>query len=139
LLAIENKELLPSCIFKDQGKQAWGNVLGALPFRKKCSKPGLTVVCFWREAVRGGGSGVGSEEAREGLDTRTSVYVTKILEIMASDVVRGVSSISSLKFQNEELRNLSLSGHVGFDSLPDQLVNKSTSQGFCFNILCVGK
>ncbi|XP_006740192.1 septin-11-like, partial [Leptonychotes weddellii] len=38
---------------------------------------------------------------------------------------------------NEELRNLSLSGHVGFDSLPDQLVNKSTSQGFCFNILCV--
>ncbi|XP_023409107.1 septin-11 isoform X1 [Loxodonta africana] len=40
---------------------------------------------------------------------------------------------------NEELRNLSLSGHVGFDSLPDQLVNKSTSQGFCFNILCVGE
>uniref|UniRef100_A0A8C1MKY1 Septin n=1 Tax=Cyprinus carpio TaxID=7962 RepID=A0A8C1MKY1_CYPCA len=31
------------------------------------------------------------------------------------------------------------SGHVGFDSLPDQLVNKSTSQGFCFNILCIGK
>ncbi|ETE70588.1 Septin-11, partial [Ophiophagus hannah] len=29
--------------------------------------------------------------------------------------------------------------HVGFDSLPDQLVNKSTSQGFCFNILCVGE
>ncbi|EHH53694.1 Septin-11 [Macaca fascicularis] len=42
-------------------------------------------------------------------------------------------------FMNEELRNLSLSGHVGFDSLPDQLVNKSTSQGFCFNILCVGE
>uniref|UniRef100_A0A8C7G3I0 Septin n=1 Tax=Oncorhynchus kisutch TaxID=8019 RepID=A0A8C7G3I0_ONCKI len=34
---------------------------------------------------------------------------------------------------------LSLSGHVGFDSLPDQLVNKSTCQGFCFNILCIGK
>jgi hypothetical protein len=32
LLAIENKELLSSCIFKDQGKQAWGNVLGALFF-----------------------------------------------------------------------------------------------------------
>ncbi|XP_037589470.1 septin-11 isoform X4 [Cebus imitator] len=47
--------------------------------------------------------------------------------------------LSPLKFQNEELRNLSLSGHVGFDSLPDQLVNKSTSQGFCFNILCVGE
>ncbi|CAI5784791.1 septin-11 isoform X2 [Podarcis lilfordi] len=40
-------------------------------------------------------------------------------------------------FGNDDLRNLSLSGHVGFDSLPDQLVNKSTSQGFCFNILCV--
>lgn len=40
---------------------------------------------------------------------------------------------------NDDLRNLSLSGHVGFDSLPDQLVNKSTSQGFCFNILCVGR
>lgn len=44
-----------------------------------------------------------------------------------------------LPLQNDDLRNLSLSGHVGFDSLPDQLVNKSTSQGFCFNILCVGK
>uniref|UniRef100_A0A674EI84 Septin n=1 Tax=Salmo trutta TaxID=8032 RepID=A0A674EI84_SALTR len=35
--------------------------------------------------------------------------------------------------------HLSLSGHVGFDSLPDQLVNKSTCQGFCFNILCIGE
>lgn len=54
-------------------------------------------------------------------------------------IVHGFSNVPPLKFQNEELRNLSLSGHVGFDSLPDQLVNKSTSQGFCFNILCVGK
>uniref|UniRef100_A0A673B6P2 Septin n=1 Tax=Sphaeramia orbicularis TaxID=375764 RepID=A0A673B6P2_9TELE len=36
-------------------------------------------------------------------------------------------------------RPLSLSGHVGFDSLPDQLVNKSICQGFCFNILCIGE
>ncbi|XP_053163582.1 septin-10 isoform X3 [Hemicordylus capensis] len=36
-------------------------------------------------------------------------------------------------------RSLSLSGHVGFDSLPDQLVNKSIHQGFCFNILCIGE
>ncbi|XP_015276379.1 PREDICTED: septin-10 isoform X2 [Gekko japonicus] len=36
-------------------------------------------------------------------------------------------------------RTLSLSGHVGFDSLPDQLVNKSIHQGFCFNILCIGE
>lgn len=41
--------------------------------------------------------------------------------------------------QNEEKRNLSLGGHVGFDSLPDQLVSKSVTQGFCFNILCVGE
>lgn len=41
--------------------------------------------------------------------------------------------------QNEEKRNLNLGGHVGFDSLPDQLVSKSVTQGFCFNILCVGK
>ncbi|MBN3309362.1 SEPT8 protein, partial [Amia calva] len=41
--------------------------------------------------------------------------------------------------QDKNARPLSLSGHVGFDSLPDQLVNKSTSQGFCFNILCIGE
>ncbi|XP_046579438.1 septin-11-like isoform X3 [Haliotis rubra] len=41
--------------------------------------------------------------------------------------------------QTQNLRNLNLTGHVGFDSLPDQLVNKSVSQGFCFNILCVGE
>ena len=28
---------------------------------------------------------------------------------------------------------------MGFDSLPNQLVNKSVSQGFCFNILCMGE
>ncbi|EOA97837.1 Septin-8, partial [Anas platyrhynchos] len=38
-----------------------------------------------------------------------------------------------------EKRNLSLGGHVGFDSLPDQLVSKSVTQGFSFNILCVGE
>uniref|UniRef100_A0A673VCV2 Septin 11 n=1 Tax=Suricata suricatta TaxID=37032 RepID=A0A673VCV2_SURSU len=51
----------------------------------------------------------------------------------------GAVSVGAPHPRNEELRNLSLSGHVGFDSLPDQLVNKSTSQGFCFNILCVGE
>jgi len=40
---------------------------------------------------------------------------------------------------SNDMRNLSLTGHVGFDSLPDQLVNKATSQGFCFNILCIGE
>ena len=32
-----------------------------------------------------------------------------------------------------------LAGHVGFDSLPDQLVNKSLQNGFCFNIMCIGE
>ncbi|XP_053497984.1 septin-8-A-like isoform X3 [Ictalurus furcatus] len=42
-------------------------------------------------------------------------------------------------YRTEEKRTLTLGGHVGFDSLPDQLVSKSVSQGFCFNILCVGE
>ncbi|KAJ8407096.1 hypothetical protein AAFF_G00287720 [Aldrovandia affinis] len=41
--------------------------------------------------------------------------------------------------QDKNARPLSLSGHVGFDSLPEQLVSKSTNQGFCFNILCIGE
>ena len=32
-----------------------------------------------------------------------------------------------------------MAGHVGFDSLPDQLVNKEVNKGFDFNILCVGE
>ncbi|CAG0913514.1 unnamed protein product [Notodromas monacha] len=38
-----------------------------------------------------------------------------------------------------ECRTLTMTGHVGFDSLPDQLVNKSVQNGFAFNILCVGE
>ncbi|XP_013779075.1 septin-2-like [Limulus polyphemus] len=37
------------------------------------------------------------------------------------------------------IRNLNLQGHVGFDSLPDQLVNKSVQQKFTFNVLCIGE
>ncbi|CAI9179562.1 unnamed protein product [Rangifer tarandus platyrhynchus] len=36
-------------------------------------------------------------------------------------------------------RTVPLAGHVGFDRLPNQLMNKSVSQGFCFNILCMGE
>lgn len=42
-------------------------------------------------------------------------------------------------FQPESVRQLKLAGHVGFDSLPDQLVNKSVQNGFAFNILCIGE
>ncbi|XP_005175984.1 septin-2 [Musca domestica] len=36
-------------------------------------------------------------------------------------------------------RTLKQSGHVGFDSLPDQLVNKSVQNGFVFNVMCIGE
>uniref|UniRef100_A0A8C1X0B6 Septin n=1 Tax=Cyprinus carpio TaxID=7962 RepID=A0A8C1X0B6_CYPCA len=52
--------------------------------------------------------------------------------------MRTIDAIKTNK-RDKNARPLALSGHVGFDSLPDQLVNKSTSQGFCFNILCIGK
>uniref|UniRef100_A0A8C5KJW6 Septin n=3 Tax=Jaculus jaculus TaxID=51337 RepID=A0A8C5KJW6_JACJA len=41
--------------------------------------------------------------------------------------------------QRENTRSLTMCGHVGFESLPDQLVDRSIQQGFCFNILCVGE
>ena len=37
------------------------------------------------------------------------------------------------------MRTLELNGHVGFDTLPDQIVSKSVSDGFTFNILCIGE
>ena len=37
------------------------------------------------------------------------------------------------------IRHLTLGGHVGFDSLPDQLVNQAVTSGFTFNIMCVGE
>ncbi|KAI2524674.1 SEPT10 isoform 12, partial [Pan troglodytes] len=39
------------------------------------------------------------------------------------------------QIKRENIRSLTMSGHVGFESLPDQLVNRSIQQGFCFNIL----
>lgn len=36
-------------------------------------------------------------------------------------------------------RSLQLSGHVGFDTLPDQMVAKTVADGFTFNILCIGE
>ncbi|KAL3990449.1 Septin-11 domain protein [Acanthocheilonema viteae] len=39
----------------------------------------------------------------------------------------------------DEFRTLKLNGHVGFDSLPHQLVRKCTERGFQFNLMCVGE
>lgn len=36
-------------------------------------------------------------------------------------------------------RSLQLNGHVGFDTLPDQIVSKTVADGFSFNILCIGE
>merc|ERR1712079_256621 len=38
-----------------------------------------------------------------------------------------------------KMRNLSLGGHVGINSLPDQLVNQSVTAGFTFNVMCIGE
>ncbi|CAK8683804.1 septin-6-like [Clavelina lepadiformis] len=61
---------------------------------------------------------------------------------MDNDVIDNDAAGDHFDFEDEvesQLRNLALTGHVGFDSLPDQLVNKATNQGFCFNILCIGE
>ncbi|KAI5202402.1 Septin-10 [Manis pentadactyla] len=38
--------------------------------------------------------------------------------------------------KEENTHSLTVSGHVGFESLPHRLVNRSIQQGFCFNHLC---
>ena len=50
---------------------------------------------------------------------------------------KGVNGVAEGK--EGDARGMKLSGHVGFDSLPDQLVNKSLQNGFCFNIMCIGE
>ncbi|CAF0777954.1 unnamed protein product [Brachionus calyciflorus] len=51
------------------------------------------------------------------------------------------SSLLCSKFNNHEknIRSLKLNGHVGFDTLPDQIVAKNVSDGFTFNVLCLGE
>ena len=51
----------------------------------------------------------------------------------------GANAASNSAAAANGLRSLDLGGHVGFDSLPDQLVNKSVQGGFTFNILCIGE
>uniref|UniRef100_A0A8C3PL73 Septin n=1 Tax=Calidris pygmaea TaxID=425635 RepID=A0A8C3PL73_9CHAR len=57
---------------------------------------------------------------------------------LSSDTARCLLR-TSITTKNDGYRTLPLSGHVGFGSLPDQLVKKSIKQGFCFNILCIGE
>uniref|UniRef100_A0A8D8Y0N0 Septin-2 n=1 Tax=Cacopsylla melanoneura TaxID=428564 RepID=A0A8D8Y0N0_9HEMI len=60
----------------------------------------------------------------------------KMVAVGPSDAVKGAKNGTKI---SDALRTLKLSGHVGFDSLPDQLVNKSVLSGFIFNILCIGE
>ncbi|XP_059883165.1 septin-10 [Delphinus delphis] len=66
-------------------------------------------------------------------------------QLFQSHMATKTAHMSTQVFDNEEKqkkenpRSLAMSGHVGFESLPDQLVNRSIQQGFCFNILCVGE
>ena len=45
----------------------------------------------------------------------------------------------SLNAKPQTPRQIQLAGHVGFDSLPDQLVRKTQEHGFVFNLMCVGE
>jgi len=49
------------------------------------------------------------------------------------------SSSATGSSSSSQPRNLNLNGHVGFDSLPDQLVNKAVRGGFTFNVMCIGE
>ena len=49
------------------------------------------------------------------------------------------SGLQVRRVLGETNRELRLSGKVGFDSLPDQMVTKSTMKGFDFNIMCIGE
>ncbi len=57
-------------------------------------------------------------------------YVSELLKM---------GGLNNGKEGGAEVRSLKLGGHVGFDSMPDQLVNKSVQNGFCFNILSIGE
>ena len=63
-------------------------------------------------------------------------YLNNSLQIAQKNA--GMADIDVDRYQGP-LREATPSGHVGFDSLPDQVVNKATGAGFCFNILCVGE
>ncbi|PAA59905.1 hypothetical protein BOX15_Mlig024017g1 [Macrostomum lignano] len=50
-----------------------------------------------------------------------------------------MTTVEVMKGLGPDVRTIKLNGHVGFDSLPDQLVNKHVAQGFSFNIMCIGE
>ncbi|KAK8732156.1 hypothetical protein OTU49_007212 [Cherax quadricarinatus] len=84
-------------------------------------------------------SGIGDGTSREGsIPSSTSArsVSSPVFTSLSPDLHLGDWYIDQI---DEKIRTLKLSGHVGFDSLPDQLVAKSTQNGFTFNILCIGE
>ena len=57
----------------------------------------------------------------------------------AKNGVAAVANKDGASPTDRDVPVLKLNGHVGFDSLPCQLVHKCQKQGFQFNILCVGE
>ncbi|CAL8147246.1 unnamed protein product [Orchesella dallaii] len=71
---------------------------------------------------------------------QTAVNSGSIADISNCFCVISHWSLSIVKMKlSKNIRELTLSGRVGFDSLPDQLVNKAKGKGFDFNILCIGE
>ena len=63
-----------------------------------------------------------------------------LCSVVVEDLFPIAESLMTVMNGNQETpRPLKLGGHVGFDSLPDQLVNKSVQSGFSFNILSIGE
>ena len=64
-----------------------------------------------------------------------------LCSVVVEDLISIAESLMTVMngTQQEAPRPLKLGGHVGFDSLPDQLVNKSVQSGFSFNILSIGE
>lgn len=68
-----------------------------------------------------------------------NIWRKRVVPLVTVFNVQSNCLFSVLLQAENKIRNLKLAGHVGFDTLPDQLVSKSVQCGFNFNILCVGE
>jgi len=72
---------------------------------------------------------------------QVSIPRSSVLQHERSQTERSETTNTAIKGNLNEMpyRDLKASGHVGFDSLPDQLVLRATKRGFHFNVLCIGE
>ncbi|KAL7287889.1 hypothetical protein TKK_0017952 [Trichogramma kaykai] len=79
------------------------------------------------------------------VDETTSIDVSSIDTIPDYDDVVSTMSFGSVKPRpatrraDRPIRELTLPGHVGLASLPEQFMKSVTRNGFVFNLLCVGE